>query len=142
MYIVTRILKKEQIEPIINLYKEGYSAQEIKDTLKLDITTRTIQRLVKKFGLSRSARDAWQNAIKRNRVKWAFKKDKIKRKKLSPKIRFQILRRDNFKCILCGSTNILEVDHIDGNKNNSVIDNLQTLCHECNQGKFLISSSS
>jgi len=58
-------------------------------------------------------------------------------------IRVKVLDRDNYKCILCGrspATNIgvrLHIDHkipfSKGGK--SAIDNLQTLCQDCNLGK-------
>ncbi len=62
------------------------------------------------------------------------------RKFLSFKIRKAILERDNYKCIICGTTNRnskLEIDHIipiiRGGTND--FDNLCTLCIECNRGK-------
>lgn len=59
------------------------------------------------------------------------------------RLRFLVLRRDNFKCVSCGkspATNlntVLHVDHIiPWNKyGETVIENLQTLCVECNIGK-------
>jgi len=58
-------------------------------------------------------------------------------------IRFSVLKRDNFKCVKCGhspSVNHkveLEVDHIKpvARGGTSDIENLQTLCKDCNQGK-------
>lgn len=120
------------------LYQKGYSSQEIKNILNLSISVRQIQRIVKYYGLSRTVAESYLNAIQRNRIVWKYKKDKIKRHKISPKIRFIVLQRDNFTCVLCGSKDILEIDHIDNDKNNSVSTNLQTLCHLCNQGKYLI----
>ena len=127
-------------EPIKELYSQGLSAQEIKDTLQLNITVRQIQRIVKEFGISRSIGDAFRNAMKRNRVKFYFQVNlnKIRRLQISPKLRFQILQRDGFKCVLCGSKEMLEVDHKDENKNNNVPANLQTLCHQCNIGKSFV----
>lgn len=62
---------------------------------------------------------------------------------ISKSMRFDVLQRDNFKCVLCGASPAdnpkvkLHVDHIfpksKGGK--SIIDNLQTLCSECNLGK-------
>lgn len=60
---------------------------------------------------------------------------------MSDTLRFQILRRDNFTCQICGKQAKdgveLEVDHIvpisKGGK--TVPDNLQTLCRRCNRGK-------
>lgn len=62
------------------------------------------------------------------------------RKPLSKKIRFEVFKRDKFKCQYCGSGApdvILEVDHISpvskGGKND--IMNLVTACFDCNRGK-------
>ncbi len=65
------------------------------------------------------------------------------RSRLGPGLRFDILKRDNFSCALCGKTPTgnrnatLEIDHIvpvsKGGK--TEYDNLQTLCFECNRGK-------
>jgi hypothetical protein len=68
---------------------------------------------------------------------------KAERLKLTPKLRFTILKRDGFSCRICGRSPLkghditLHVDHIqpivDTGKTNP--DNLQTLCNECNLGK-------
>jgi 5-methylcytosine-specific restriction endonuclease McrA len=62
---------------------------------------------------------------------------KLERNKLSLKLRFEILKRDNFKCILCGDNYQLEIDHImpivNGGKTEK--ENLRTLCFRCNRGK-------
>ena len=63
-----------------------------------------------------------------------------KRKPLSKKIRFEVLKRDSFTCQYCGSKApdvLLEVDHINPVKhggNNSIM-NLITACKGCNIGK-------
>ena len=55
--------------------------------------------------------------------------------------RYEILRRDNYRCLICGRTANdgakLEVDHIvPVSKGGKTTDsNLQTLCRDCNQGK-------
>lgn len=56
------------------------------------------------------------------------------------KLRFDVMRRDNFRCHYCGRTGEqveLEVDHIipvaKGGK--SELNNLVTACKECNRGK-------
>ena len=59
------------------------------------------------------------------------------------RMRFRTLKRDNFKCRKCGNPPakipniILEVDHITpwSKGGETVEENLQTLCNECNQGK-------
>lgn len=61
--------------------------------------------------------------------------------KVTRTIRYDVLRRDNFRCVRCGRGKEdgvkLHVDHIvpvsRGGK--SVMDNLQTLCEDCNYGK-------
>lgn len=68
---------------------------------------------------------------------------KIERQKMTLKLRYEILKRDNFKCVLCGKTakeGRLEIDHIipicEGGK--TIKSNLKTLCFECNRGKGTI----
>jgi hypothetical protein len=62
---------------------------------------------------------------------------------VTSRLRFLVMRRDDFKCKLCGAspaikpgTN-LEVDHIKpwSKGGETVIENLQTLCETCNIGK-------
>ncbi len=59
---------------------------------------------------------------------------------ITPKIRFEVFKRDDFTCRYCGRKTpqvVLEVDHIvpvsKGGGND--IDNLVTSCWECNRGK-------
>ena len=65
---------------------------------------------------------------------------RVERGKVSNKLRFAIYERDGFRCQICGKVfhqNVLEIDHIKpiakGGK--TTIDNLQTLCHDCNVKK-------
>jgi len=59
------------------------------------------------------------------------------------RLRFIVMRRDNFKCKKCGRspatdpTIILHVDHVEAwaNDGETVLENLQTLCSKCNIGK-------
>jgi hypothetical protein len=59
------------------------------------------------------------------------------------KTRWEVLKRDNYRCVKCGAspsndhTVELEVDHIDpvAKGGGNEIHNLQTLCKKCNQGK-------
>ena len=65
------------------------------------------------------------------------------RREISFSLRYEVLKRDGFRCVRCGrspATNIgvqLHVDHIKpwGNRGETVLENLQTLCSECNLGK-------
>ena len=59
---------------------------------------------------------------------------------LSPKLRFEVFQRDNFRCRYCGRTSNetkLEVDHINPKSKGGSddMDNLITSCMECNRGK-------
>jgi 5-methylcytosine-specific restriction endonuclease McrA len=48
------------------------------------------------------------------------------------KQRVQIIERDEGRCGVCGSTENLEVHHIDGNPQNDDLDNLETRCRTHN----------
>lgn len=41
-------------------------------------------------------------------------------------------------CENCGDTKKLEIDHIDGNRSNNELQNLQTLCNECHRMKTVL----
>ena len=64
-------------------------------------------------------------------------------RRISDKLRYQVLKRDNFKCCICGASPAkdpsieLHIDHITpwSKGGESVLDNLQTLCSRCNIGK-------
>ena len=66
---------------------------------------------------------------------------KVERGLISDELRFDVFRRDNYRCKICGSSSDqgvqLHVDHVvpisKGGK--SDFDNLQTLCERCNIGK-------
>lgn len=77
----------------------------------------------------------WQNGNKFEETK------KQERKIMNDDIRYNVLKRDNYSCQICGATAKdgakLHVDHIipvsKGGK--TVMSNLQTLCEQCNIGK-------
>lgn len=63
-----------------------------------------------------------------------------KRKSIPKSVRFEVFKRDSFKCQYCGASApdvILEVDHIvpvtEGGENDMM--NLITSCRDCNRGK-------
>lgn len=65
------------------------------------------------------------------------------RRDINLRLRFNIMKRDNFKCCMCGRSPAttpgleLHIDHIKpwSKGGETVIDNLQTLCSDCNLGK-------
>lgn len=78
-----------------------------------------------------------------NKESLEYKKSRLKSRErtISLSLRYDVLKRDNFTCQICGRTISdgakLEVDHrvpvAKGGK--STMDNLWTLCFECNRGK-------
>ena len=71
--------------------------------------------------------------------------ERIKRstRAISDKLRYQVLKRDNFKCCACGASPAkdpaveLHIDHIIpwSRGGETTLQNLQTLCSRCNIGK-------
>ncbi len=65
------------------------------------------------------------------------------RRGISLSLRYEVLKRDNFRCVKCGKSPALTqgvVLHVDHNRawangGETVISNLQTLCSDCNLGK-------
>lgn len=69
-----------------------------------------------------------------------MRKNSNKRKPITKKVRFEVFKRDKFKCVYCGASApnvVLQIDHIEpvskGGDNNIL--NLVTSCFECNSGK-------
>lgn len=67
---------------------------------------------------------------------------KKERGKMTRSLRYKVLKRDHFRCKICGNTSkdsILEVDHIIpiSKGGTSIESNLQTTCFDCNRGKFI-----
>ena len=60
-----------------------------------------------------------------------------KRKPIPKSLRDAVFKRDNYCCVKCGSTKNLEIDHDESLANGGTdnIDNLQTLCRDCNRRK-------
>jgi len=60
------------------------------------------------------------------------------RKALSIRKRFLVMKRDRYRCCMCGQSGVeLEVDHVlpAAKYGSDALDNLQTLCFRCNRGK-------
>lgn len=75
-------------------------------------------------------------------IRYADKKTTKKkvRSEMTLKLRYKVMKRDNFKCVLCGGSMPeveLRVDHIIPvcQGGTSVESNLRTLCFPCNSGK-------
>ena len=78
-----------------------------------------------------------------DKVICTFQKTSADKREVKLGIRYKVLKRDNFRCVLCGRSPATEqgcelhVDHIipfsKGGK--STLDNLRSTCKECNLGK-------
>ena len=138
---------------ITDLYvNKQLTAQKISDYLfehtKIRITCRSIQRKLRSLGVVRSYSDAFQLAIRKGRKTYDRLRKPIKsienRKGINLKLRYQVLQRDKFHCVLCGRSavdgTILVIDHINPvvKGGNNAIDNLRTVCRACNHGKMLL----
>ncbi len=103
------------------------------------------------FGTYFNRFGSWKNAIKKF---VAYKNDGVlicqenkektgKRRAMNNSLRYDVMRRDRFKCVFCGKSPssdnncLLEIDHKIpvAHGGNNFIENLQTLCKECNIGK-------
>lgn len=64
-------------------------------------------------------------------------KPKLPRKNISPAVKLKIFQRDGYRCVHCGTSDALTIDHIQpvskGGSNED--ENLQTLCAPCNSRK-------
>jgi len=133
---------------IIELYNKGFSSIEILQKLNLPVSVRSIQRFLKKQGVPiRTRSDAFMLAIKKGRMDYEnLRKDKRageSRKGIGDKLRYQIMERDNFRCVFCGQGAkdgvALQIDHIirpeNGGDNSEK--NLRLLCMSCNKGRYL-----
>lgn len=121
------VLNERTFSPVFPTVKLKLSAKTQYDTYSRDVT----------YGI-RDIIECYELALEKE-GKMTF----IKRQRaiVSDSLRYNVLRRDNYRCCICGATAQdgvkLEVDHIipvsKGGK--STLDNLQTLCERCNRGK-------
>ena len=77
-----------------------------------------------------------------SQIKNSHAKRKIERSKMTLKLRYKVLLRDGFQCVLCGDSgknSKLEIDHkiSISNGGESKEENLQTTCFRCNRGKYV-----
>lgn len=142
-------MKEGEYEEFIRgMYRDGMSGLEISEYLLretgIEMSGRSIQRVVAKYGESRDAGDAFRNAIDRGRVEWQLEMDEERREgarhQLCRKLRLKIIERDGMKCVICGAKELLQVDYVVARMNGGkdVESNLRTLCIDCNIGKALL----
>ena len=123
--------------------------QPVQGDIEKPLSIYSVAAYKKRFGNWRKALEAFVEYI--NRVEsveiktTGAKTGKTNRtsRNISWRMRFLVMRRDNFKCKSCGRSPagdpgiILHVDHIKAwaNGGETILENLQTLCSVCNIGK-------
>jgi 5-methylcytosine-specific restriction endonuclease McrA len=91
--------------------------------------------------LAAARRRYWPDQVTKRRIPHGLKAGGVLRQPIPPRMRFRVLRRDGYRCRLCGRAAedgvILHVDHIiplaKGGKTEEA--NLWSLCLPCNLGK-------
>ena len=64
------------------------------------------------------------------------KPKKSKRKDFAPLTKLMVLQNQNHRCNICNNLlNVVDFDHIDGNRSNNKISNCQALCPNCHAKK-------
>lgn len=136
--ILFNLRKYPDVQKMVRLiYEDGYKINEAYKKAEVKKSFRSCERNIK---------TASKGLVRFNDLRRSYKLDhpkinkSYKRKPLNPSLRWKILTRDKFRCVVCGATSKqkqLHVDHIypkslGGNDKET---NLRTLCFECNMGR-------
>ena len=107
------------------------------------IARKAVREIIKEVNTQKKSKSAKRVNVKseiRSSKYKANKKRQNRSRYISASVRVSVLNRDKYKCVFCGRSSkqvYLEVDHIipfsKGGSND--INNLQTLCFDCNRGK-------
>jgi hypothetical protein len=127
-------------------------SQPTSQDMKLPFSKLSVTPYQNMFGSWRGALKAFVEYINGGRVIGSLKNQthsssvrakKRSRRNVTKRLRYLVIERDNYKCRACGRSPAtergvkLQIDHIIpwSKGGDTVIDNLQTLCSECNAGK-------
>ena len=128
--------------------EEARRAREIEERHRAETRQRKIEEArrariesAKKEQLQRELERKLQRQKRQNEAASRKEFSAEQRRLMTPSLRYKVLQRDNFRCVLCGASAsdgvVLHVDHIypvsKGGK--TELSNLRTLCETCNLGK-------
>lgn len=144
-----KILDIELFENIEKLWRH-YGRQPRWSEIKPPISSYSAMPYKNRFGSLRKALEAFVDFINTNLTKTVNDRniETIKLKKnisrnINLRLRFKVMSRDKFKCVKCGRSpathnNVfLHIDHRTpySKDGEPIMENLQTLCSDCNLGK-------
>ena len=71
-------------------------------------------------------------------VHWRKRQDGDYRRNIPPKVRAAVMRRDGYRCVVCGATERLSLDHIVPYRDDGpdTVENLRVLCMPCNNRRY------
>ncbi len=149
------ITKKECLEEVLRVWTK-IGRQPTTGDIKKGISKYSLNTFCRKFGSWTETLLAFDEFIHDENHKMENLNDKVTEnyadekslknktnRDINLKLRWLVMRRDNFKCCACGSSPatdpsvVLHVDHIKpwSKGGETIIENLQTLCSKCNLGK-------
>lgn len=107
-------------------------------SIKRKLNINNLNKIIYKSVYTKQLFTQYQHSVKRLLSRYAWYQE---RAKLTDKLRYQVLKRDHYRCVICGRGAKdgvkLHVDHIKpvarGGK--TILSNLRTLCADCNLGK-------
>ena len=147
-------MEEKKLRSLLRFYKNKNVEIELKIDLKKGLVIKgriiKLSRIFRKYFILQSQsgsqikvflEDVIDNSIiPRDFIQNDTHKPKTSRSPLSPKLRFDVFRRDKYACQYCGARSPdveLEVDHVlpvsHGGTND--MSNLKTSCFDCNKGK-------
>lgn len=134
-----RFTNHEVLRILLDLWKKTFQEsgrRPLQSDLKKYGVPFSSQVVTRRFGTWRSALLAANNLPEHDVAQPAIV---VRRRSgISVHRRFQVFKRDGYGCQMCHRTDVpLEVDHIIPvcHGGSSELDNLQTLCSDCNRGK-------
>lgn len=150
-------MEEKKIRSLLRFYKNRNVEVELKVNLKKGMVIKgkiiKLSRIFRRYFVLQSQNGSqikvfFEDIIEESVLPVDFTKDNkekngksnVSRSAISPKLRFEVLRRDKFVCQYCGACGPdveLEVDHVIpvSRGGTDEMSNLKTTCFNCNRGK-------